>query len=65
MTKWSAQKRSLMQRRGFMNSRQETPFAQPLMKAPKPSRVGPTKADLRKQADAALAAWQQQKGPGV
>jgi hypothetical protein len=63
--KWSAanKKRALMTRRGFRNSRQQTPFMAPLLRAPRPIMVGPSKADLRQQADAALAQWQQkQKG---
>jgi hypothetical protein len=65
MSKWSAasKKRALMARRGYANSRNVTPFMAPLMKAPKPIRVGPSKAEQRAEAAAALAQWQQkQKG---
>jgi len=65
MTKWSAasKKRLLMQRRGFANSHQVTPFMAPLMQSPKPVTIGPSKAEQRAQAAAALEQWQQkQKG---
>jgi hypothetical protein len=61
MSKWSAasKKRVLMKRRGFANSRQLPQCMAPLMRAPKPMTVGPSKADLRAQAAEALAQWQQ------
>jgi hypothetical protein len=61
MTKWSAasQKRALMKRRGFANSRQLPQCMAPLMQSPKPVTIGPSKAEQRAQAAEALAQWQQ------
>jgi hypothetical protein len=66
MTKWSAasKKRALMAKRGYANTRHVTPFMAPLMQAPKPMTIGPSKAEQRAQAAAALAQWQQ-KHKGV
>ena len=65
MGKWSAasKKRALMARHGYANSRQVTPFMAPLMQSPKTVTIGPSKAEQRAQAAAALEQWQQkQKG---
>jgi hypothetical protein len=65
MSKWSAasKKRALMQRRGFANSHQVTPFMAPLMQSPKPVTNGPSKAEQHAQAAEAFEQWlQKQKG---
>jgi hypothetical protein len=64
MSKWSAasQKRALMAKRGYANSRQLPQFTAPLL-APKPMTIGPSKAEQRAQAAQALEQWlQKQKG---
>ena len=66
-TKWTAaaQKRALMKRRGFANSRQLPQSMAPLLQSPKPVTIGPSKAEQRAEADAALAEWKRrQKEPG-
>jgi hypothetical protein len=63
--KWSAasKKRVLMAKRGFARSNRVMPFMAPLMQRPKPMTIGPSKAEQRAQATAALEQWQQkQKG---
>jgi hypothetical protein len=62
MAKWSdaSKKRTLMKRRGSSNSRQLPQFMAPLM-APKPMTIGPTKAEQRAQAAAALEQWQKRQ----
>lgn len=65
MGKWSiaSEKRALMARRGYTNSRQLPQCMAPLLQSPKPVTIGPSKAEQRAQAAEALAQWQQkQKG---
>lgn len=57
MVNWSAsKKRALMKRRGTEDAKEEPSFMQPLLKRQERPR-GPSKAQLRAEADAAYAEW--------
>jgi hypothetical protein len=57
-----ARERDRMRQRGIENARAETPFMRPLLSV-NPWRPRPSKADLRQQADAALAEWKARQHP--
>lgn len=65
MTDWSLtnKKRAMLLRRGFANSRRRTHFMVPMVRAPRPVPVGPSKAEQRALAADAIEEWlQRHKG---
>jgi hypothetical protein len=62
---WSTVRmRNVMRRQGRESKRVEVPFMAPLLpEKPQPAR-GPSKAEMRTEAAAALEQWRQKQNPG-